>query len=171
MKTKICQGCSKEFRQFIRIDGKALNLSKRSYCLDCSPYGSFIKNKKEIINNTRQCLRCQVFKPLEQFKLRGKSKPFRSCCKPCEGERIREYGQTLKRKAVEYLGGKCLICGYSKSMRALTFHHRNPKEKSFSLAKRKCLNWPDTQRELDKCDLLCANCHSERHDDLFNSRP
>ncbi len=164
MKTKICQGCSKEFRQFIRLDGKSMNLSRRSYCLDCSPYGSLVKNRKPIVNNTRQCIRCQEFKPLSEFRLNSSRRYYRSCCSPCESARVLEYGRILKQKAVDYLGGKCIRCGYDKSLRALTFHHRNPAQKSFSIAKKKCLKWETLKPELDKCDLLCANCHAEQHD-------
>ena len=72
-----------------------------------------------------------------------------------------------KRWAVEYKGGKCSRCGYCRSLRALSFHHRDPKKKDLSLnssnfaRSRKVL-----QKELDKCDLLCANCHMEEHERL-----
>jgi len=49
------------------------------------------------------------------------------CCKRCglkyhvSTKRLR-----LKQKAVAFLGGKCSVCGYDKSLAALQFHHRNP---------------------------------------------
>lgn len=167
MKTKTCSGCSKPFRQFIRINGKAFNLSRRSYCLDCSPFGEFQKNKKPVIDGKRECLGCKTFKPLSEFALRGKVKHYRSHCKECETARTLDYGRRLKQKAVDYLGGKCQRCGYNKSLRSLVFHHTDPSQKEFSLGKRKCLNWPDTVKELNKCQLLCANCHGEIHDGLI----
>jgi hypothetical protein len=69
----------------------------------------------------------------------------------------------LKEKAIEYLGGKCIDCGYNKCIQALEFDHRNPEEKEFSISGKHCLSWDKIKNELDKCDLRCANCHRERH--------
>ena len=71
----------------------------------------------------------------------------------------------MKVKAVEYKGGKCQECGYCKSLAALTFHHRNPEEKDFSISGR-VVKWEKLKPELDKCDLLCSNCHLEEHERL-----
>ncbi len=73
-----------------------------------------------------------------------------------------------KQKMVDYLGGKCIKCGYNKSLSALTFHHRNPEEKEFELGHIKDNNWNKVKRELDKCDLVCFNCHMEIHEKLNN---
>lgn len=73
----------------------------------------------------------------------------------------------LKRKfeAVKSRGGKCERCGYDKNLAALDFHHRDPKTKSFKLDMRSFsnLNLETIEEELNKCDLLCANCHREEH--------
>lgn len=74
-----------------------------------------------------------------------------------------------KLKAVEYKGGKCTKCGYDKCYAAMDFHHVDPSQKEFvwnDLRKRK---WSDVILELDKCVLLCANCHREEHFDKFLS--
>lgn len=68
-----------------------------------------------------------------------------------------------KIKAVEYLGGKCRRCGYNKCLAALEFHHRNPSEKEFSWDRLRGRSWGSIVEELDKCDLLCSNCHKEEH--------
>jgi hypothetical protein len=68
-----------------------------------------------------------------------------------------------KRKAVEYLGGSCSRCGYNKSLVALTFHHRNPEEKENTIGALREQSWDKLKEELDKCDLLCFNCHMELH--------
>lgn len=163
MKTKICKACGEEFRLYFVEEGKRRSLYKRSYCLKCSPYDQYIKNKKPLVDGKRQCIRCEVFKPLAEFELRSAKKYIRSCCAKCEIERVREYGQILKQKSVDYLGGKCKKCGYNRCIRSLQFHHRDPSQKDFTISKHKCLNWIDTKKELDKCDLLCANCHGETH--------
>lgn len=75
--------------------------------------------------------------------------------------------QAMKKRAVELRGGKCEKCGYNKSIYALAFHHRNPEEKSFGLsASGHTRNWQEYWQEVEKCDLLCANCHAEEHEKL-----
>ena len=59
--------------------------------------------------------------------------------------------------------GKCIICGYNKSLHALTFHHRNPEEKEGTVGQMLDWSWDKLKAELDKCDLLCSNCHKELH--------
>ena len=67
----------------------------------------------------------------------------------------------LKERAIAYLGGKCQICGYDRCPAAFDFHHIDAREKDFSIST--SMNWERIQAELDKCSLLCANCHREVH--------
>jgi len=70
----------------------------------------------------------------------------------------------LKKMAIEYKGGKCIFCGYNKCNDALDFHHLNSKEKEFGLSVRGLTrSWKKIKEELDKCILVCANCHRELH--------
>lgn len=77
--------------------------------------------------------------------------------------RIKTRRQKLKEKGVEYLGGKCMTCGYNKCIWALQFHHRNPEEKEFNISENSTFSWNKIVKELDKCDLLCSTCHDELH--------
>lgn len=70
-----------------------------------------------------------------------------------------------KLRAIEYLGGKCQSCGYDKYYGALEFHHKDPTTKEMSWTKLRCRPWEKQKAELDKCELLCANCHREAHID------
>jgi 5-methylcytosine-specific restriction endonuclease McrA len=68
----------------------------------------------------------------------------------------------IKHLSIEYKGGKCQSCGYNKCEEALKFHHIDPKTKSFGIgAKGYTRSWEKVRAELDKCILLCANCHRE----------
>ena len=67
-----------------------------------------------------------------------------------------------KQKFVEYLGGKCCRCGYGKCIESLQFHHKNPDEKDFTISG-KSWSFEKLKKEVDKCILLCANCHIEIH--------
>lgn len=71
----------------------------------------------------------------------------------------------LKIRALEYKGGKCLRCGYDKCYSALQFHHRDPSEKEMDWKYLRKRSWDFIKLELDKCDLLCSNCHAEVHHD------
>jgi hypothetical protein len=75
--------------------------------------------------------------------------------------------RNMKLKAVEYLGGKCFRCGYSKCVRALSFHHRDPNTKEFGIAQPTTKSWERVKAELDKCDLLCMNCHMEVEEEIL----
>jgi len=70
-----------------------------------------------------------------------------------------------KQKLVDYKGGKCEICGYSKCIESLHFHHTNPEEKDFSISG-KSLSFDRLKQEVDKCILVCSNCHTEIHSGL-----
>ena len=66
--------------------------------------------------------------------------------------------------AVAYKGGKCVFCGYKKTIAALDFHHVDEKTKDFGLSQRGLTrSWKRIKKELDKCILVCANCHREIH--------
>ena len=64
---------------------------------------------------------------------------------------------------VTYLGNKCSVCGYNKCIHALEAHHKNPNEKDFTISGAHCRSWLRIKKELDKCILLCSNCHREEH--------
>ena len=70
----------------------------------------------------------------------------------------------VRTMAVESKGGCCQICGYDKCLEALEFHHIASDEKDFSISdKGYTRSWEKIQKELEKCMLVCANCHREIH--------
>ena len=75
--------------------------------------------------------------------------------------------RALKRKLdlIESKGGCCSDCGYNKNVSALHFHHRDATQKQFKLGLRILSNrsWQAIKKEAEKCELLCANCHAEKH--------
>ena len=109
-----------------------------------------------------QCRYCSETDP-KCFVNMGNGRKHKSVCKACHSEytidRIRGY----KRKAVEYKGGKCQECGYNRCIGALEFHHRDPKAKDPSWRLMRIRKFENIKKEIDKCDLLCSNCHREKH--------
>jgi 5-methylcytosine-specific restriction endonuclease McrA len=67
----------------------------------------------------------------------------------------------MKERAVQYKGGKCLICNYNRCLTALEFHHLDPTVKDFAPTDMYSKSWKTVLKELDKCVLLCSNCHRE----------
>ena len=69
--------------------------------------------------------------------------------------------------AVDYKGGKCQICGYSRCLEALEFHHLDDTGKDFGISDMGYTrSWKRIKEEIDKCLLLCSNCHREVHSGL-----
>lgn len=73
-----------------------------------------------------------------------------------------------KQYFVDKFGGKCQICGYSKCINALEFHHIEEKTNKptnvifqYSIEK--------AEKELEKCIMVCANCHREIHYEDYDS--
>ena len=72
----------------------------------------------------------------------------------------------MKQMAVDRLGGECVDCGLkTEHVCVYDFHHKDPAEKDFSIGemRRNTKSWEKIASELDKCVLLCANCHRIRH--------
>lgn len=116
---------------------------------------------------TRLCTKCKTTKPIEDFYTKSKSGKTYHWCRRCMSQVTIDKHRAFKLKALEYKGNKCQICGYNKCIRSLTFHHIDPNEKEFGIARDTSRNWSKIQKELDKCMLLCQNCHGELHDGLI----
>ncbi len=144
---KLCRKCGKQIPCRIKINDKWKNLQNRKFCLDCSPYGG---------HNTS-------FYDPDKRKRQGKFREYSDKEKKIITLSLYKRALTRKHELIKRLGGKCKICGYNKSWRALSFHHLNPKNKTFGLS----LNmlWSQSEatikKEVDKCELLCLNCHAE----------
>lgn len=87
-----------------------------------------------------------------------------SYCKSCVNEQTKLRQRNLKIKAVEYKGGSCEECSVVGHPAIFDFHHREPKHKDFNISKVRSLKWSSKiTDELDKCELLCSNCHRMKH--------
>lgn len=120
---------------------------------------------------TKQCKECKEILDRDNFyKLTGPQyKSSWDCrdsfCKSCRNQYQTVRRQLIKINALEYKGGKCLDCGIlvtSDNPAIFDFHHLDPSQKEISIGKR-LLSFNSIKSELDKCVLLCSNCHRLRH--------
>lgn len=111
----------------------------------------------------KYCTLCKNEKEDSDFYPSLKTKP-RTYCKECYKYKMYERTYFFKQKCVDYKGGKCQNCGYNKCISALDFHHKDPSQKDFGISQSRTKRFDDkVKNELDKCDLLCSNCHREEH--------
>ena len=115
--------------------------------------------------NTKICTKCGKELPLTDFHWRNKAKGIkRSECKYCHNDYMnqknaqnREIVHNLKQNSC------CAKCG-EKRWYVLDYHHINPEDKIKTIAKLMVHSSTDTTlKEIDKCILLCRNCHAEFH--------
>lgn len=151
----ICLNCSKCFSARVMVDGKLRILTKRKYCLDCHPLSEKGPAAEPTAAHDSTCSLCA--KTYKYDKRKGHT---RTKCGSCS---INARRKDVKKRMVEYKGGKCSACGYNKCFGALTFHHLDSSEKELRLGDAHCRKWEVIVKELDKCILLCSNCHAELH--------
>lgn len=164
---KTCRNCGKEFKQLVVIDGVERNLSKRRYCLECSPFGrrnrKILESQGRPRNGVKFCSRCKETKPLSEFYPK-RTTEFTSYCKICTGMESKQRQWKFKKACLEYKGARCTRCGYSRCISALDFHHLDAGAKEFTISRLRFYTFSDkVKAELDKCIVLCANCHREEH--------
>jgi hypothetical protein len=157
-----CLKCGGIIPWRIRRDDHVVSLTKRKFCLSCSPlYGRNTKTLKAMAAHEagrRICPRCKLLKLLNEFYRRRDGRPS-VYCKVCAAVECLERQVRFKEKAVAYKGGKCQRCGFVGPVVCYDFHHRDRATKTWSIAVIRRRNWDSVVKELEKCDLLCANCH------------
>ena len=93
------------------------------------------------------------------------------CCSATTNNKHQDYaaqqlrGKKRRLELIQLLGGCCCKCGYKTNWSALHFHHLDPTIKLFNVDIRKCSNatWISLVAEVNKCILVCSNCHCEEH--------
>lgn len=112
---------------------------------------------------TKKCKNCEKILPLDNFY----NKPGRpngySYCKKCSLFQTLKRQRAIKQKAIEYKGGSCQVCGLVDAPCVYDFHHIDPSKKDFSISHYKAYSFNLIKDELDKCILLCSNCHRKEH--------
>ena len=105
--------------------------------------------------------KCNQCGETEEHNMMGKGHGRKSwtLCKSCHNSNTIARGRANRRLYIEYMGGKCVICGYNRCDDALEFHH--PAEKDPNFRSIRYWGFEKAKKELDRCVLLCSNCHRE----------
>lgn len=178
----ICKKCNKSFPTRIVIDGKTHYLQRgyRKFCLECSPFKKgnnldlsrenkrFFDASGKLQNQTHKtCPICQLSLSDDKFYIsKRKNGHYRlaSYCKKCHILVGRIKNNIFKERAVHYKGDKCQDCRNEFTACVYDFHHLDPTQKDFDIANHTSTSLDEKiKKELDKCILLCSNCHRIRH--------
>jgi hypothetical protein len=127
-----------------------------------------------MIMKTKTCTGCKTEKPETEFgkKYDRRGPRRKSKCNTCRNTSKAEKRKQNRRLWKIRYGGKCIKCGYEKCLAALDFHHREPDWKDYDPGTLYNMYNPETAfpenvqlvvAELEKCDLICSNCHREIH--------
>jgi len=156
MSVNICIKCGSKFNTNPVINGVKVRISyNRKYCLSCVPYKA---NASKIFRIKGKTVICCICGKRYKYNWKGTVNKCRTCYN-------RERRNNAKESAVKYLGGRCACCGWHRFIEALTFHHKDPQKKKFTISQTNVISmsWRRLKEELDKCVLLCANCHIGVH--------
>jgi hypothetical protein len=133
---------------------------------------------------TKKCYTCGEMKsPTEFNKNKGKKDGLNSICRECSKERSRKYykentaehkravyetnlrhKERNKKWAYEYLlDHPCVDCGEEDPI-VMEFDHLPEYEKKYEVAGMIINGYAieTIKKEIDKCDVVCANCHKRR---------
>ena len=129
-------------------------------CKHALPSFSFSSDKKSKDKLASYCKKCAVEKAKQQ-RLKRRENP--EYIKQFNAK-ITEANKLSKRAAVEYMGNSCSDCGGSFPDSVYDFHHLNMSEKEMNPSRvLRLRDRTKVMKELNKCVLLCANCHRIRH--------
>ncbi len=128
----------------------------------------------------KKCCKCNELKPITEFsKNRSTKDGLQRECKSCRKSVQREHYQLNKEKSFirakrqkekykkawdEYKETlECTVCGENHAP-CLDFHHLDPSEKDFNISQKvKDMSLERIKLEIEKCVVLCANCHRKVH--------
>lgn len=159
-----CSKCNNDIPNKIIIDGKVKYKSKhRKYCFDCSPHNLHNTKKLEDKSDKKECI-CKQCGRAYIYK-RSSGHTFDTCNSCIQHNRRLKFKEDL----VALKGGKCIKCGYNKCVNALHFHHLESDKKEINISNIWNKSFDFITKEIEKCVLVCANCHAEIHfEDVFH---
>ena len=159
-----CKFCYREKERGRRVS-RLLKIDK-DHAIRVITHQENIKNRGQCPADSSWCYKCN------QYKIKADFSPHNyknnGCCRECSTNNDIQRNRILKIKAIDYLGGKCKRCGFTGHYSAYDFHHINYLEKEFDWGVARKKSFEKIIPELDKCNLLCRNCHQIIHTKLNN---
>lgn len=118
-------------------------------------------------DGTKACTKCGVTKSVTEY-LSRKDRPgtLRPTCKSCDSKAVNLRTIKVKEHLIAHKGGKCELCERVFDIKAFGFHHMEPEHKDFNVSKNIGHSLAKLLTELDKCILVCHNCHAEIHAEM-----
>lgn len=160
----------KTAREISEITGYTLgNVNKRLANLDIKPRP--YQTKHGHLTNRVEKIECSVHGLVDHYLRDNKGRRNGYRCFQCGNEYQQLKGLKKKSILIQENGGSCLLCGYSKCLASLDFHHRDPATKLFRVGGAYSRSLNSLREEVSKCDLLCRNCHTELHYSQGDGRP
>src|SRR5882762_10455747 len=118
-KSLVCDACGRQFPAKMIIDGKIRSPYRRSFCLECSPFGDHNTSKVPLgLRTTEEAAKARRDRRREQFR-----------------RSLHKRRRKRKLDLVAAYGGRCVDCGYATCPDSMQFHHRDPSTKEFGLGK------------------------------------
>lgn len=111
--------------------------------------------KKKNIRRLTYCKECKTIYN-KQWYIKNKEK-HKAMAKVNTDRRRVEVQQKIKEIKEEF---PCMDCGISYPYYVMDFDHLRDKE--FNVSKKNDYSWTRILTEIQKCDIVCSNCHRER---------
>jgi hypothetical protein len=133
---------------------------ERKYCSRKCYHASRNNKYESSTKDVRRCCKCKQY--LQHDKFSGN---ITRVCTKCSSEISGRTINDKKIKAINELGGKCIICGYNKCNGAMDLHHSDINYKKHAWGKMRGRTLEVIKQWItdEKIVLLCANCHREIH--------
>ena len=135
-----------------------MNTKKCNCCHKTKPTSEFYRNKRMKDGYQRSCIECG----------KARNKEWYSHNKECVAERhILNRTKSAERFKMYKSTLSCIKCGENEAC-CLEFHHINPDNKAFNISEKvRSLKWKTLLEEIEKCVVLCSNCHKKVHNNIL----
>lgn len=116
----------------------------------------------------KHCKKCNTNKPLSDFHARKRREgQVMSYCIQCanvqSAQNLAQRTAQIKKFLVDHTGNACNKCKKQFDIQQYDFHHTEPAHKDFQLSRSLRYTVAQVVKEIQKCILLCANCHAHTH--------